>query len=174
MENSINIKRRTIVDEAYRKYREMLVVYVNKRIHDMEDSEDIVQDAFIKILNIEDMICETTVKSLVFTAVQNLLVDRLRRRVRKSKAYSYLYDCSAHSVESTEQKINAKNILSIECLRMNALPPACRKIYYMNRFKDMTADEIAQELSLSRRTVEAQIFKGRKRVRTYLKAVGAM
>lgn len=174
MRTPINTRKSTVVEIAYDHYREILVAYVNKRIHDMEDAEDIVQDAFIKILSMENMVNEATIKSLAFTAVQNLLVDRLRRRVRKTKAYSYLYDSLSEITESTEQRVTVNNILSVEYSRMNALPSACRKIYYMNRFKDMSAEEIAQELSISRRTVEAQIFKGRKRVRTYLKAVGAL
>ena len=86
------IPKKQLVAEAYALYREKLVAYAYKRIHDVEDAEDAVQDAFIRILNMGDMVCAATIRNLAFTVVQNILVDRLRGRVRKAEAYSYMYD----------------------------------------------------------------------------------
>lgn len=166
------IPKKQLVAEAYVLYREKLVAYAYKRIHDMEDAEDAVQDAFIRILNMGDMVCAATIRNLAFTVVQNILVDRLRARVRKAEAYSYMYDFRSEASDEMEQKIHAQSLVESEHVRMKALPLACRNVYYLNRFREKSAEEIAQQLHVSRRTVHAQIQKGRVLVRAYLKAVG--
>ena len=44
-----------------------------------------------------------------------------------------------------------------------------KKVYYMNRFMDMSSDDISDKLCLSKRTVENHLFIGRKEIRKYIK-----
>ncbi len=163
--------RRHLVTDIYTLYRDDLVAYVDKRIHDMADAEDVVQDAFVRLLNMEDMLCPVTVRSLIFTIVRHLMMDRLRLRVKRTEVCSYIYDTRSMVTEEPEQQLYANSLLQIEHARMEKLPPACRKIYYMNRFKEMSISEIAQELHIGKRTVETQINRGRIRMRAYLRNV---
>ena len=165
MEDLKNTQEMTLVAEAYTRYRTLLVAYANKRTRNLADAEDVVQEAFIKIINMGDMVYAATIRNLAFTTVQNLLIDRLRRRVVVSEVHSYIYDIQPEFTEETESGIH-------EYAWTKTLPEACRKVYCMNRFEELTAEEISKELHISRRTVEAQIQKGRRRVRPYLKAVG--
>ena len=91
MEDLKNTQEMTLVAEAYTRYRRLLVAYANKRIRNLEDAEDVVQEAFIKIINMGDMVYAATIRNLAFTTVQNLLIDRLRRRVVVSEVHSYIY-----------------------------------------------------------------------------------
>ena len=159
MEDLKNTREMTLVAEAYTRYRTLLVAYANKRTRNLADAEDVVQEAFIKIINMGDMVYAATIRNLAFTTVQNLLIDRLRRRVVVSEVHSYIYDIQPEFTEETESAIHANSLLQAEYAWTKTLPEACRKV-------------ISKELHISRRTVEAQIQKGRRRVRPYLKAVG--
>ena len=161
-----------LVEDAYRRWRDKLVSYANARTQDRAEAEDIVQEAFVRLLSLGDMVCQATVKSLAFTSVQNLLVDRLRHRVRRERVHADIYKCSVCSTEAVEERVHVNSLLKLERERVRRLPDACRKIYFMNRYQDMTVDEISEELHLARRTVETQLFRGRKKVRAYLKVVG--
>lgn len=163
--------RRQLVTDIYTLYRDDLVAYVDKRIHDMEDAEDVVQDAFVRMLNMEDMLCPVTVRSLIFTIVRRLMMDRLRLLMKRTEIYSYIYDIQSVDTNETEQQVFANSLLQTEHALMEKLPSACRKIYYMNRFKEMSISEIAQELHIGKRTVETQINRGRIRMRAYLRNV---
>lgn len=163
--------RAQLVSEFYALYRDDLVTYVYKRIHDMEDAEDLVQDAFVRTLNMEGLLCQATIRSLIFTIARNLMVDRLRMLTKRTEAYSYIYDTQTVVSNRTEQQVFANSLLQVEHARMEKLPPACRKVYYMNRFKEMSVSEIAQELHINKRTVETQMNRGRTRIRTYLRDV---
>lgn len=92
MEDLKNTREMTLVAEAYTRYRTLLVAYANKRTRNLADAEDVVQEAFIKIINMGDMVYAATIRNLAFTTVQNLLIDRLRRRVVVSEVHSYIYD----------------------------------------------------------------------------------
>jgi RNA polymerase sigma-70 factor (ECF subfamily) len=51
---------------------------------------------------------------------------------------------------------------------LEEMPPMRRKIFEMSRFKGMSYQHIASELSLSSRTVEAHIFQAIKQLKHYL------
>ncbi|MBL7972815.1 MAG: RNA polymerase sigma-70 factor, partial [Prolixibacteraceae bacterium] len=52
---------------------------------------------------------------------------------------------------------------------IDLLPERCREIFVMSRIHGMNNDAIADELSLSKRTVETQISKALKVMRVELK-----
>ena len=51
---------------------------------------------------------------------------------------------------------------------INKLPDACRKVFYLSRFNQLTNREIADDLRISVRTVEKQISKALQFLRTNL------
>ena len=107
-----------------------------KRTRNLADAEDVVQEAFIKIINMGDMVYAATIRNLAFTTVQNLLIDRLRRRVVVSEVHSYIYDIQPEFTEETESAIHANSLLQAEYAWTKTLPEACRKVYCMNRFEE--------------------------------------
>ena len=52
---------------------------------------------------------------------------------------------------------------------VNDLPPVCRKVFLLNRFEGKKQKEIAQELGLSLRTIEAHIYKALQLLKSTLK-----
>ena len=114
MEDLKNTREMTLVAEAYTRYRTLLVAYANKRTRNLADAEDVVQEAFIKIINMGDMVYAATIRNLAFTTVQNLLIDRLRRRVVVSEVHSYIYDIQPEFTEETESAIHANSLLQAE------------------------------------------------------------
>ena len=60
-----------------------------------------------------------------------------------------------------------ENTLGVD--RFVALNPPVDLLYAMNRFEGKSSETIAEELNLSRRTVENHLFLSRKEIRTYIK-----
>jgi|GEM_PF-414702 len=52
------------------------------------------------------------------------------------------------------------------------LPPKCREIFLLSRFSQLSYKEIAESLAISPKTVENQLGKALRLLRTYLKANG--
>lgn len=159
----------SLISEAFEKYRSRVLNYINYRIENYDDSEDLVQDTFVSLLECSKLICEDTIKSFIFTIAHNLVIDYLRRRCKKQEIASYIMENPVSATCSPETDIVVNDIKEHEVHRMSLLPSQRKKIYYMNRFMDMSADDISKKLCLSKRTVENHLFISRKEVREYIK-----
>ena len=133
MENRTE-KSDRLIAEYYEEHRSSIFFYIYRRINDEGDAEDLVQDAFLRLLEHRMMIRPDTLKYFLFTIVRNLLNDYLRRYYKRQEIDRYLYDM---------------------------LP--------VNRFQGKSSEDIAEELNLSRRTVENHLFISRKEVREFIR-----
>ncbi|MQO10485.1 sigma-70 family RNA polymerase sigma factor [Prevotella copri] len=145
-----------------------LVNFATSRLGNREEGEDLVQDVFIKMMSFEGMINEETIKSFAFTIAANKVKDLLRRRIFRHKMEENAkYEMELqHSL--VERMAEYHDTLRMVNDSMARLSPACAKEYRMSLFEDMTAGDIAQEMNVSKRTVESQLFTSRKQVRAML------
>ena len=150
MENRTE-KSDRLIAEYYEEHRSSIFFYIYRRINDEGDAEDLVQDDFL------------------FTIVRNLLNDYLRRYYKRQEIDRYLYDMLPASTVEPESRIVADDLRRMEIRRVSALPEQRRKVYEMNRFQGKSSEDIAEELNLSRRTVENHLFISRKEVREFIR-----
>lgn len=173
MNNQRSAEEIKMVAKVYESHRDALLGYIAKRITDTSDAEDMVQDVFVRLLELRNMICEATVKSFAYTIAHNLVIDYVRRRGKAAELQSYMYDRVAQNRQvSMESYIYMRNLEEYERRKVEQLPAQRRKVYYMSRYEGKEVDVIADELKLSCRTVETHLLLGRRVVRTYLKSVG--
>ena len=168
MERSANIQGQMIAN-FYTVYHSELVNFATSRLGNREEAEDLVQDAFIKMMSYDGMINEATIKSFAFTITANKIKDVLRRRIfrhQMEEGKKYEMELQYSNVERVAEY---HDTLSIVNKSMEKLSPTCTKVFRMSLFEDMTAGDIAKELQVSKRTVESQLFTSRKQMRTMMK-----
>lgn len=160
-----------IIAQAFQDYSQRIQAYIRCRINDAEEAADIMQDVFVRLLDY-DIVCQKTVRSLVFTIANNLVIDHIRRHYKRQEVYSYIYDMNTRNTgERPDDHLAVRDIEEAEQSLMMRLSPATARVYEMTRRQEMTIDEIAATLSLSKRTVECHQFKARKFVREQLRMV---
>jgi RNA polymerase sigma-70 factor (ECF subfamily) len=71
----------------------------------------------------------------------------------------------------TEEGINYNESEKKLLDALQRLPPACREIFILSRYEQMSYKEIANQLDLSIRTVENQLLKALKIMRESLLAL---
>ena len=157
-----------MIANFYTVHHAELVNYATSRLGNREESEDLVQDVFIKMMSFEGIINEATIKSFAFTIAANKIKDHLRRRIFRHK----MEENAKYEMElqhsHVERVVEYHDTLRMVNDSMARLSPACAKVYRMSLFEDMTAGDIAQETNVSKRTVESQLFTSRKQVRAML------
>ena len=157
-----------IIANFYTVYQAELVNFAISRLGNREESEDLVQDVFIKMMSFEGIINEATIKSFAFTIAANKIKDHLRRRIFRHK----MEENTKYEMElqhsHVERVVEYHDTLRMVNDSMARLSPACAKVYRMSLFEDMTTGDIAQEMNVSKRTVESQLFTSRKQVRAML------
>lgn len=157
-----------IIANFYTVYQAELVNFAISRLGNREESEDLVQDVFIKMMSFEGMINKETIKSFAFTIAANKIKDHLRRRIFRHKMEEnakYEMELQHSHVERVAEYHDTLRMVNDSMARLS---PACAKVYRMSLFEDMTTGDIAQEMNVSKRTIESQLFISRKQVRAML------
>lgn len=165
MENTLHTDNSKIIASTYTRCYEDLKRYITAYTHDVMASEDMIQNIFMKLLSM-DVITESTASNLAFVIAKRMMIDDARhksfvRRQEKDLARSLsLYDDF-----SVVTKIAHDEIAAFESHFLDDMAPKRAQIYKMYRHEELTAQEIADALNLSKRTVEAHIYLSTKEMR---------
>lgn len=156
-------------DFFFNYYYAGLRVYASNIIScSVEDSKNVVQDVFLKFWNDRGKISiNTSVKSYLFACVRNKCMDYLRTHKPNLKL-----DESITGNDFQDNQIDTYVYAELEALfneALNKLPVRCREIFELSRFERLKNREIANQLSISENTVENQMTKALRILKTELK-----
>jgi RNA polymerase sigma-70 factor (family 1) len=176
----------------YRQFKVVFDTYYNPLCNyaftftkNADSSEDIVQELFAKIWeDRRELLTGKTIRYYLFTAVRNNCISWLRQGKkgvmvewdeREGGYMTAQTDGTGHSYgsgssEETERETRDYSILLKGGI--DRLPPKCREVFLLNRFSKMSYKEIAASLGISVKTVENQLGKALKMLRTFLKENG--
>lgn len=146
-----------------------LVKYAGTVIKDKDTAEEIVQDLFFRLWQQrEKLAIESSLNGYLFRSVHNRCLHHIEHRK--------VVERHAHEMAlGPEQDIpDPSDILQYKELQariagiLERLPERCGLIFCMNRFEGLKYSEIADKLSISVKTVEANIGKALKEFRKEL------
>ena len=159
-----------LVATAYKAHHPRLLRYIQSRIADVWDAENLAQDVWVKVMTAGKELQPETALSYLYTIARNLINDYLRRLYTMTMSHDdYVMEINGdYTDNSLETQLAASELAGLEEERVECLPPMRRTIYIMSRFDDMAVDDISSSLNLSKRPVENHLRLGRKDVRTYL------
>lgn len=156
--------------ELFLKYYDPLYNYIFSFIKTRQISEEIVMDVFLKIWNGRDIIHQIEkFDAFLFRVAHNKSIDFLRTVARDPKFQELLWE--------QIQLINNGEADSFVLMHeyesklreaVSLLSPQRKKVYQLSREQDMTHDQIAAHLNLSKYTVNNHIVEAQKFIRTYL------
>ncbi len=171
-ELTIQHRRNTqLVTSLYKRYADDLRRYLCSMLHNMEDAEDLLHDLFIKVLKV-DLITEASARSWLFIMAKNMAIDLQRHHAFVRQLETDLSETVSCSDDDTiAKRVEYADLLTFEQHFLSQLPTKRARIYRMYRHEEMTADEIAAELQLSKRTVECQIYLSTKNIKYCLKHI---
>ena len=154
----------------FRQYYQMLCSYAFRFVNDTDTAEEIVQDLFYKLWEKRtELQINTSVKSYLYSAVHNRCLKFIEHRKVENKYRNY-YLTHESEIDSEPQNASGINELQgIIDLTLDSLPDRCGRIFRLNRFEGLKYHEIAQKLSISVKTVEANMGKALKVLRKNLK-----
>lgn len=140
-------------------YYKQLCIHAYNYVHDIETAKELVQDVYVKLW--EKVLSEenhSSFKSFLYTSVRNAAIDYLRHsKTHLEYEQKILAYCNDEYFIFDEIIINELEEKIKETIQK--LPPQCRKIFQMNRLENKKYKEIAEELQISVKAVEAQISK---------------
>lgn len=158
----------------YNTNAQMLVFYACKYVGPTV-AEDLVQDVFLKVWQKKIfMLLKEGMKTYLYRSVQHACLDYLKHQdVRKDyvnalttrlKIEQIYYDDDPRFLFTEDER------LPLIYKAIEKLPERCREIFIMSYLEEIKTAEIANLLSISTRTVEAQLYKALKILRKVLSA----
>jgi RNA polymerase sigma-70 factor (family 1) len=156
-------------EALFKTYYTELVIHANKYLHDIESAKEIVQDLFVNIYEKRyNLDINSSLKSYLYKSVQNRCINVINSSKTKEKYAQYIKHNSAETENQIDKDINVAELENALYHAISDLPPKCKMIFKLNRFDGLTNGEIADKLELSKRTVETQITKALKILRSKL------
>lgn len=152
------------------RYYTGLCRFAVKHIRNEQEAEELVQDILVSLWDKRQILpAITSLPAYLYKAVKNRAINYLRAEMKKPE---FEYDTSQVSVPIAAAVLEDMNVNELEklvAIAIQKLPERCRIIFDLSRNAGLTYREIADELSISQKTVETQMTIALTRLKEYLK-----
>ncbi|WP_372776719.1 RNA polymerase sigma-70 factor [Mangrovibacterium sp.] len=153
-------------DLIFRRYYDNLCRFCYSFIHDADMAQNLVQNVFIKLW--ERRFVMGNVSNLggyLTVMVKNQIADYISDYKRQHVDSPFDINIVDHS---TEDEIQGRDFEEQLTLSLAKLPPRCKQAFELSRFENMSNKEIAREMKISVKGVEALIGRSLKLLRVEL------
>lgn len=149
----------------FRSHYPIMVSFAVNYIADRDQAEELVQEVFANVWHKADSITiASSAKSYLFTSVRNACLNFIKHQ-KIEQAYARDH---APQLSTTHEPVAYDELVARLEKALDKISPKCREIFELSRFEGKKYKEIAQELSLSIKTVENQMGKALKILREEL------
>lgn len=152
----------------YQYYLPRLYKYLYGVTRSKEETEEILQDVFLKLWEKKEELAEIkTINSYLFRIARNKLMNHYDHQKVKQKARDYMGQV-AQETSSTEDHYIYKQYSEVFQKAVNSLSPKRRQVFEMSTQQDLSYDQIAKELNISKSMVKKHIYAANSYVKEYL------
>jgi len=153
----------------YDHYRPLVYSFALKYLKSAEQSEEVVQEVFLKIWRLQDQLLTIhTLDSYILTMTRNRSFDFLRRMKLEFVHMEPLSFHIDHSSNDTEEGILLRDTKRVLDAGIALLPPQQRLVYTLCHIEGKKHEDVASELQLSPETVKRHMKLALKFLRSYL------
>ena len=157
-------------DELMIRYGDSLTIYMNAYLHNWQDSEDMMIEAFARIMVKKPRIGEGCFKAYLYKTARNLAT---RFHSRKKEAFS-LDEMEAELADtfSLEEKVSDMNLHSILHVCMERIDADVREALWLVYFENMSYIEAANIMKVNKKRIDRLLQKGKEHLRKELEKDG--
>ena len=151
------LARADAVARLFQEHNRSLVRYLAVRLQSVQEAKEIAQEAYVRLLQLDQPGVESFLKSYLYRVATNLAVDRLRQRGRwKTVEWTSDQDLN-DGINDPEQGALANEELQAVTLGLSELPSNCREAFLRFRLDGLGQQQIAHELGITERMVRHYI-----------------
>ncbi|MEO1254784.1 MAG: sigma-70 family RNA polymerase sigma factor [Bacteroidota bacterium] len=153
------------IHSYYNCYFKRMVLIANEYVKDLDLAQDLVQDVFVHLLRKKEESIDNP-EAYFFNAIRYKSLDSLKTKNIHSIHQKEIYRMNEESY--FEEALEYADLAHFLMASINSLPDKQQLIFKKSRLEGKTNTEIADELNLSKRTVETQVSKGLKTLKAQL------
>ena len=156
-------KQAPTITETIQQFGKNLFGFVRGRVKSAEDAEDIVQDVWYQLSNLNNIAELENISGWLYDVARNKIIDKSRKKTNAALE-DYVY-------ESADGDFNFKEILLLDDTNnpefgffkdlfwkefqtaLNELPQSQRDVFLLNEMEDMTLQQIADQQGENLKTI---------------------
>lgn len=152
------------------RYHERLYSFLFSLLKSREDTEEIIQETFLKIWeNRNDFKESYPFESLLFRIAKNASLNYNRQKVNRTVFEKHFWFFADFSESSADQYVLFEETQNMIETILNGLPPKRKEIFLLQKVEGLSRKEIAAQLGISVITVDHQLNKANKYVKEEFK-----
>ncbi|HMS39767.1 MAG TPA: RNA polymerase sigma factor SigZ [Pyrinomonadaceae bacterium] len=159
-------KNSEIVSRIWEESRKRIKTFINKRINNEADAEDVLQNVFCKIhQNIAELKDPEKLYPWIFQTTRNAIIDFYReRKIQTDSADEILNEIA---VEQTEKDIEEEVLRWLEPM-IGELPEKYRDALLLTDIQGFTQKDLSEKLNISLSGAKSRVQRGREHLKATL------
>ena len=137
-------------------------------LYDEDESKDVVSEVFARLMDSGVTLRPDTAEAYLLMGVRNQCRSVMERKQVRERFLRLL------SEEATEPTItNSEQLRMTELMQYveEHLPPLSQQIFHLRFLREMTCQEVADTLGISRMTVHNHLKESVEQIRVYFKSI---
>ncbi|HRE79733.1 MAG TPA: RNA polymerase sigma factor [Opitutaceae bacterium] len=172
--SSSELKQSRWFTEEVQAHEPALRAYLRNRFPSVRDVDDVVQESYIRVWHERAKRPVEFGKAFLFKVARHLAIDVVRKKNRSPE--EALPTCELDDLvqegSSVADAVSDQEKVNLLAEAIDHLPHRCREVVVLRKLKLLSQKEVAAQLGLSEKTVEAQLARGVKRCEDYLRKRG--
>ena len=161
---------KNLLADFYKQHFDEIMAFVSRRLDHSAESEDLVQNIFLRLMESDRMITQVTLPCLIYTIARNMISDYWRHRTAVNAYEHYIKMSDGASANTGDRSVYSISELH-EILERGIAHLSVKQqhIYRMNVLYGMQVSEISERLNENYKSVENRLGAARKVMRNYVK-----
>lgn len=150
------------INHIWADFHKELKGFIYKKTKNLADSEDILQESFIKIIqNIDKVKQAKNLRQYLYAIVSNLVHDYFRNKKENIEGTDFFEQFSEEESLFLNEKI-AQN-----CIKpfIHKLPKNYKEALLMTEFENISQKELAQKLNISYSGAKSRVQRGKEKLK---------
>jgi len=153
-------------ETLFRSYYEPLCRYACRFVVNVDIAEEIVQDLFYVLWkDRQNLNIFTSVNGYLYRSVKNKSLQQIEKEMIRDSYRTSVSENTTIETVTPQEELEYKELEQLMQDTLRRLPERRQNIFRMNRIEGKKYNEIAEELHISVKTVEAEISKTLKILR---------
>ena len=133
-------------------------------LYDADEARDVVSDIFSSLLDGGMAIRSDNARGFLLTCVRNSCISVIRHKHMRER-FIKLYSTSAEPQDSGPD--DSMMLAELRDYIDNQLPPLSRRIFALRYLQDMTCQQVAEAVGVSRVTVHHHLSQSLEKIKAY-------
>jgi len=170
--NSLKQEDEAAITEIYKRYWKKLLSIAYNHTRDKSSAEEIVQDVLIKLWDKRADIKIDSLPNYLATAVKYRVLNAVYREKRRNQIALDVY--GSNDSDLADEKIYASFLNEYISGVVDKLPEKCKLVFKYSREQGKNIPQIAFEMNIAEKTVEAHLTKALKSIKYSLRNIGLL